>query len=194
MLPTIARLQAFVVGEDMDVQGHATTYGVAEWAQHSPLASGTAPTVSRAVAAGAACVAKSGMQPAGIDLVGANFGNPLNKSRVSGGGHTGAAVAVAQRRVQFAACTDALGQARVPAACCGVYAFRPSLGVFDGPDAPAAGPAGLSPSAPAPLLSAVSLVANDPALMLKLAQALGAPGKHTAWMCVIAKRMRFVNA
>jgi hypothetical protein len=44
--------------------------------------------------------------------------------------YTGAAVAVALGRTDFALAPDALGEARIPAACCSVYAYRPTPGLL----------------------------------------------------------------
>ena len=47
---------------------------------------------------------------------------------ITGGSSSGCAVAVAENLVDFAIGTDTGGSIRVPAACCGVYGFKPSFG------------------------------------------------------------------
>jgi Asp-tRNA(Asn)/Glu-tRNA(Gln) amidotransferase A subunit family amidase len=80
-------LQSFIVSEDVDVETTPTTYGsVTAWAPfvtNSPAA-GSAPLVRRALAAGAACTGKAAVQPALQDALGADYGNPHNKARISG--------------------------------------------------------------------------------------------------------------
>lgn len=158
--------QNFVVAEDIDVEGSQTTYGVEEWAGHYPEVSPpTAPSVARAVSAGAACTAKAAVQRAGLDFVGVNYGNLLNKTRVSGGGATGVAIEVAAGRAGFGLASDWIGEARVPAACAYTYAYRPTPGPLGGPS--------VSTSAGG---SVMSVLARDPALLQRVAQVLGAPG------------------
>lgn len=68
-----------------------------------------------------------------------------------------------------ALCTDVLGSARVPAACCGVYAYRATPGAVGHANAAA------SDSSPEGIES-VALMTADPGVLLKGGQALGAPG------------------
>ncbi|KAL6761663.1 hypothetical protein V8C86DRAFT_805709 [Haematococcus lacustris] len=130
-----APLQAltFLVSEDTALAGLPTTFGLASWAPLTAPAPAHHPLVQRALAAGATCLGSSSCQPACMDLLGANCGNPLNRHRAAGGGHTGAVLAVASGAAAFACAPDALGQVRVPAACCGLYAFRPSPGYLGYP-------------------------------------------------------------
>ncbi len=81
----------------------------------------------------------------------------------------GAALAVSTGMAAAALCTDVLGSARVPAACCGVYAYRATPGAVGHANAAA------SDSSPEGIES-VALMAADPAVLLKGGQALGAPG------------------
>lgn len=157
------------MSEDVDVAGVQTTYGVDDWAQHYTAATATAPAVARAVAAGARGSCKVAVQTAGLDLVGPAFGNVTNKARVSGGGATGAAVAVAQGTVAFALAPDTAGEVRNPAACAGVCAYRPSPGVLGGARGDSAGNS---------VAGNMCVLAADPGYLLRVAQVLGAPGKH----------------
>ena len=165
-------MQTFVVAEDVAVADAPTTFGVPAWAGHSPPAPTSAAIVKRATAAGAACTGKASMQPAGQDLVGANIGNPSNRTRASGGAYTGAAVAVAQGLATFALAPDVAGSVRVPAACCSVYGYRPSPGFLGGPGAApeGAGSAGGSSS------EVMCVLGREPGTVTRVAEALGAPG------------------
>lgn len=82
--------------------------------------------------------------------------------------HAGAAAAVACGVAHFALATDFLGEAVVPAAYCGLYCYRGTLGMVANNSSLRREGAGLS--------GAVSLMASDPAILMKAAQALGSPG------------------
>jgi Asp-tRNA(Asn)/Glu-tRNA(Gln) amidotransferase A subunit family amidase len=89
---------------------------------------------------------------------------------VQGGGEYGAAAAVTGGLADLALTIDELGSARVPAACCGAYALRTSVGVL-----PLEGAATASAS-----LAAATLLATNPLLILRAGQALRLPGGECA--------------
>jgi mandelamide amidase len=56
--------------------------------------------------------------------------NPYDKSRIPGGSSGGTAAAVAARMAPIGIAEDTQGSIRVPAAMCGIYGFRPTLGRY----------------------------------------------------------------
>jgi amidase len=68
----------------------------------------------------------------------ARFGpsrNPWDLSRTTGGSSGGSAAAVAARMVPMASGGDGGGSIRIPAACCGIFGFKPTRGrTPSGPD------------------------------------------------------------
>ncbi len=89
--------------------------------------------VERLRAAGAIILGKTNVSELGYSLTGDNpvFGvtrNPWDPGRSSGGSSAGAAVAVATGMGPVAIGSDGGGSIRVPAAFCGVFGFKPSMG------------------------------------------------------------------
>ncbi|KAG2452889.1 hypothetical protein HYH02_002233 [Chlamydomonas schloesseri] len=162
-----------VVGEDVDLAGAASSLG-APGAVVTQAAAASCPAVTKLQAAGAVLVGKSAVQPLAMDVLGANYGNPYNKAHVAGGGNTGAAAAIATGAAQLAVVTDALGSARVPAACCGLYCYRATPGALGQANAAAA--AAAAGGQPEGWQESLAVMAADPNTLLKAAQTLGAPG------------------
>lgn len=126
----------FVVKENIDVEGQASTNGHPEWTATHPLAETTATAAERLLASGARLVGKTHMDEMAYSLLGANphFGTPINpaaQNRHPGGSSSGSAVAVAAGLVDVALGTDTAGSCRAPAAFCGVFGFRSSHGAID---------------------------------------------------------------
>ena len=89
--------------------------------------------VERVRAAGAIVLGKTNASELGYSLTGDNpvFGvtrNPWNPARSSGGSSAGAAVAVATGMGPIALGSDGGGSIRLPAAFCGIFGFKPSMG------------------------------------------------------------------
>lgn len=57
--------------------------------------------------------------------------NPYDQKRVPGGSSGGTAAAIAARLAPAGLGTDTAGSVRVPAALCGLYGFRPTVGRYD---------------------------------------------------------------
>lgn len=123
--------QSFVVKENIDVSGQATTNGHPQWASTHAPARKNAAVVDRLLSAGARLVGKAHMDEMAYSLLGANphYGTPINPAapdRHPGGSSSGSAVAVAAGLVSFAIGTDTAGSCRAPAAFCGIFGFRSS--------------------------------------------------------------------
>ncbi|MFO6420845.1 amidase [Hylemonella sp. W303a] len=117
----------------IDVGGARTGGGNPDWASAQSEARADAPCVAALRAAGARVVGKTVTDELAFSLEGENafFGtpvHPLNPERLPGGSSSGSAVAVAWGEADLALGTDTGGSVRVPAAFCGLHAFRPSHG------------------------------------------------------------------
>lgn len=97
--------------------------------------------------------------------------NPAGRGHTHGGGQYGAAAAVAAGLCDLAAAMDeGGGSARLPAACCGVYAYRATAGVLPVEGATCA----------ATSLASPALLAADPALLARAGAAMRLPGGERA--------------
>jgi Asp-tRNA(Asn)/Glu-tRNA(Gln) amidotransferase A subunit family amidase len=114
-----------------DTAGVRTTYGCVAYADHVPDTD--AISWERLKAAGAILIGKTTTPEFGMlgvtdsHLTGAT-GTPWDPARVAGGSSGGAAAAVAAGIAPLALGSDGGGSIRVPASCCGVVGFKPSLG------------------------------------------------------------------
>lgn len=112
-------------------RGIRTTGGCVAYADFVPEESDVA--VERLIAADAVVLGKTNVSELGYSLTGDNplFGvtrNPWDPTRSSGGSSAGAAAAVAAGMGPLALGSDGGGSIRVPAAFCGIFGFKPSMG------------------------------------------------------------------
>ncbi len=112
-------------------KGIRTTSGSTRHADFVP--EDDAPAVERLKAAGAIVIGKTNTPEFGHKAVTDNalFGptrNPWNPRYTPGGSSGGAAAAVAAGLGPVAVGTDSGGSIRIPASCCGVFGFKPTLG------------------------------------------------------------------
>lgn len=120
------------IKDSIDVAGHATRLASRAFASAAPAAR-HAEVVRALLASGCRIVGKTNMHELAYGVTGINqwTGTPVNPvmpDRIPGGSSSGSAVAVALGLVDFAIGTDTGGSIRIPAACCGVYGFKPSYG------------------------------------------------------------------
>ena len=114
-----------------DTAGIRTTAASEKYATRIP--DQNADVVRRLSSAGALIVGKTNMHTLGMGTTSLEsyFGpvrNPWMADRVAGGSSGGSAAAVATGICFATIDTDAVGSARLPAACCAVTAFKPSYG------------------------------------------------------------------
>lgn len=124
--PTVA------VKDTIDVAGLPTMAG-SRALESAPPAAGHAAVVQSVLDAGCRIVGKTALHEFAFGMTGVNAwsGTPVNPhfpALVPGGSSSGSAAVVAAGEVDFALGTDTGGSIRLPAACCGVYGFKPSFG------------------------------------------------------------------
>jgi aspartyl-tRNA(Asn)/glutamyl-tRNA(Gln) amidotransferase subunit A len=110
----------------VDVAGVVTGAGSPKLAGN--LAARDAEVVARLRAAGAVVVGKTRTHEFAYGVLTPGTVNPWDETRIAGGSSGGSAAAVAAGLVPAAVGTDTAGSVRIPAACCGVVGFKPSLG------------------------------------------------------------------
>lgn len=118
----------------IDIKGLPTT--AATPMLRDNLANQTAPLVQSMLEAGALLFGKTNMHELAFGITSNNectgaIRNPYDPERSAGGSSSGSAVAVATGMVPAAIGTDTAGSVRIPAAHCGIFGFRPSLGRYD---------------------------------------------------------------
>ena len=125
------------VKDNVFTKGLRTTNGSAGQRDFVPREDDRA--VARIRSEGGIIFGKTNMPEFGCGAHGVNqtFGpsrNPWNPARSAGGSSGGAATAVAVGMGRLALGTDAGGSARIPAAFCGIYGFKPQQNrILDGP-------------------------------------------------------------
>ena len=125
----------FAVKDLFDVEGHVTGVGNPRWLETHRPATGTAPSVTSLLAAGARMIGKTITDELAYSVHGDNvhYGTPKNLNavdRVPGGSSSGSASAIAAGMCDFALGTDTGGSIRVPASYCGIYGIRTTHGVI----------------------------------------------------------------
>lgn len=120
------------VKDSIDIAGLATKLGSRAFDKVAP-AREHADVIQAVLDAGCHVVGKTNMHELAFGMTGVNgwTGTPLNPhypDLIPGGSSSGSAVAVAAKQVDFALGTDTGGSVRVPAACCGVYGLKPTMG------------------------------------------------------------------
>jgi aspartyl-tRNA(Asn)/glutamyl-tRNA(Gln) amidotransferase subunit A len=110
----------------VDVAGAVTGAGSPKLAGN--LATSDAEVVARLRAAGAVVIGKTRTHEFAYGVLTPGTVNPWDVTRIAGGSSGGSAAAVAAGLVPAAVGTDTAGSVRIPAACCGVVGFKPSLG------------------------------------------------------------------
>lgn len=115
----------------LDVAGVPTSYGSRSMAGYVPAVN--AAPLQRLLDAGAVVFGKTNLPEFGLKGVSdsAAFGrvsNPWDPARTPGGSSGGSAAAVAAGVVPMAGGNDGGGSLRIPAACCGLFALKPSRG------------------------------------------------------------------
>lgn len=122
----------FAIKDVIDLAGYPTTMGSAVRSDAPAIAS--AAVVDRLEEAGAIPVAKTNCQEYSYGILGdeSAFGrvvNPVDPALCTAGSSSGSAALVAADAVPLALGTDTAGSVRVPAACQGVFGFKPTFGV-----------------------------------------------------------------
>ncbi|MEJ1938006.1 amidase family protein, partial [Nostoc sp. NIES-2111] len=115
----------------LNTKGMRTAWGSRAFADNVPTADAAAIAALRD--AGAILYAKTTTPEFGHKIVTDSplhgiTRNPWNLERTSGGSSGGGAVAAALDLGPVAITTDGAGSSRLPAACCGVYGIKPTLG------------------------------------------------------------------
>lgn len=124
-----------VLKDNIDVAGFATTAGTPSLHANRPVR--TAPVAQALFDAGAILLGKTNMHELafGVTTDNAAFGatrNPYDPTKIPGGSSGGTGVAVAARLAPAGLGSDTGGSVRIPAALCGIVAFRPTTGTYPG--------------------------------------------------------------
>ncbi|MPZ74273.1 MAG: Asp-tRNA(Asn)/Glu-tRNA(Gln) amidotransferase GatCAB subunit A, partial [Nitriliruptorales bacterium] len=120
--------------------------------------------VARLVADGALLVATTTTHQLSYGVTTPGVSNPVAPDRIAGGSSGGSAAALATGLVDGALGTDTAGSVRIPAACCGLTALKPTEGIV-----PRDGVQPLSPT-----LDTVGPMARDVATLTAMLSSLAA--------------------
>ena len=152
------------VKDNIAVKGQPFTAGLPLYAER--IAAETAPAVRRLTDAGASLVGMTRTDAGGFGVTTPQVTHPLLPGRSVGGSSGGNAAALAAGLADIALGTDTGGSVRIPAACCGLFGFKPSLGAV-----PQQGLAPMSAS-----FDTIGLMARDMAPLTRAAEVLLAAG------------------
>jgi len=120
------------VKDTIDIAGTPTQAGSRALAD-APPARLHADVVEAILAAGCRIIGKTVLHEFAYGMTGVNDWagtpiNPLFPDLIPGGSSSGSATAVASGQADFAIGTDTGGSIRLPAACCGIWGFKPTYG------------------------------------------------------------------
>lgn len=121
------------IKDSIDVAGIPTQLGSAACSNNLP-AKQDATIVKYLKHNGFSISGKTVMHELAFGMTGVNHvygtpANPLYPNLIPGGSSSGSATAVAGGSVDVAIGTDTGGSVRMPAACCGIYGFKPTFGL-----------------------------------------------------------------
>eukprot|EP00931_Biecheleriopsis_adriatica_P105830 TRINITY_DN80354_c0_g1_i1.p1 TRINITY_DN80354_c0_g1~~TRINITY_DN80354_c0_g1_i1.p1 ORF type:complete len:511 (+),score=117.09 TRINITY_DN80354_c0_g1_i1:47-1579(+) len=124
-----------LVKANVDLAGTVSTNSTPAFKAWRP--SITAPCVQKLLDAGAIPIAKTNMPEFALRCDGWNYlhgmcCNPHSLKHSPGGSSSGTAAAIACGITPVGVGTDTSGSLRIPAACCGIVGFRPSIGRWPG--------------------------------------------------------------
>ncbi len=120
------------VKDSIDIAGFPTRAGSQALAD-APSALQHAEVIESVLAAGGQLIGKTTMHELAYGMSGVNHWvgtaeNVFFPDLIPGGSSSGSAAAVAKGLADFSLGTDTGGSVRVPAACCGVFGFKPTFG------------------------------------------------------------------
>lgn len=132
----------------------------------------SAHAIQEAIHAGATCVGRTNTPEAALGMIDPDEqrANPAEQDGIIGITASSAALMVAHQEADFALTTDHLSGARTAAACCGLYAYRPTRGSIS--------KEGVTPIAGD--LDAVGWICRTPAMLPCLGEAFRLPGGKTS--------------
>jgi len=167
-----------------DIAGERTGGGNPDWLSAQRPATRHAGAVQRLLDAGATVIGKTICDEFFYSVSGANahYGTPVNvraPGRLPGGSSSGSAAATAAGACDLALGSDTGGSIRIPAAQCGVYGIRPTLGRID-----LAGVMAMAPSFDVP-----GWFASGPGVLRKVGAVLltGAPAAAAVERVIVAE-------
>ena len=123
----------FSVKDLYNIAEYKTGNGNPSWLETHEPATDTAEIVESCLNAGATMIGKVICDEFFYSFIGENahYGTPINSaapSKIPGGSSSGSAASVASGICDFSLGSDTGGSVRIPAAFCGLYGLRPTLG------------------------------------------------------------------